>query len=633
MDSIQPGMRVKVPFGRRNIVGIVVEIASHSTLPSSQLKSALEVLDETPLIPDVHLSLLRWASEYYHHPLGEVMVNTLPRWFREGKSSASLSSPRTHSPLTEKPHALRLNAEQWHAVETLIQARGFQSFLLEGVTGSGKTEVYLQVIDALLARHQSALVLVPEIALTPQTVQRFRARFSVPVAVLHSGLTDKQRALAWEEARCGHVSIVIGTRSAVFTPMPTLGIIILDEEHDASFKQQSGFRYSARDCAVRRAQLENIPVLLGSATPSLESLYNVERKRYHALTLPQRAGTASLPSFTWINLRDQPLKAGLSPALIEKMRTHLHNQGQVALFLNRRGYAPVLMCHHCGWMAECERCDARLTYHAQFKKLRCHHCEAIKPVPTQCPTCKGHEILKVGQGTERLEEAVKTLFPEYTLMRLDRDTTRRKGSLQTLLTAVMDQKAQILIGTQMLAKGHHFPHLSLVAIVDADSGLFSLDFRALERMGQLMMQVAGRAGRAEKPGEVVVQTHYPDHPALRSLITEGYGAFARALLAERQAAHLPPCAYRARLHAESPHPDKPIEFLNKIKELTKKQRGLELLGPMASTLPKKAGKYQAEMILQSNQRIGLHSQLNHWLTVLAQNPLSRSVRWVIEMDA
>ena len=538
------------------------------------------------------------------------------------------------------PHAVcadphPLNDEQQQAVDQICaSADHFDAFLLEGVTGSGKTEVYLQAITPLLEAGRQVLVLVPEIGLTPQLVDRFSTRFAADIAVLHSGLSDRERLDAWRAAASGQAGIIIGTRSAIFTPLARPGLVIIDEEHDASLKQQDGFRYSARDLAVWRARQLDIPVVLGSATPSLESLFNVRQGRYQRLHLPERAGCAAAPPLKILDLRGQPMRSLLSAALLEAMRQHLTQHGQVLLFLNRRGFAPVLLCHDCGWIAECRRCDARMTLHRQSGELRCHHCGSQRRAETVCPTCNNDDLLAVGEGTERIEQALQSYFPDETVLRIDRDTTRRKGSLETALAEAQSGKARILLGTQMLAKGHHFPNVTLAAILDADQGLFSADFRASERMAQLIVQVAGRAGRADKPGEVVIQTHHPEHPLLHQLIAGGYSAFAEAALRERQEALLPPFASLALLRAEATRTDYPRDFLQRARELAEPlcSNNVQLWGPVAAPMERRAGRYRAQLMLQAGKRADLQQLLKHWIPQLEGEKSARKVRWSIDVD-
>ncbi len=629
--ALLPGIRVRVPFGRRELIGVVLEVVNESAISRAKLRAVLELIDTQAILSTNLLKFLTWASAYYHHPIGDVVVGTLPKMVRQGLDLVLDESLINISSATTPSHPkLQLNAAQEIAVNTIKACRDFQCFLLDGVTGSGKTEVYLQVIDEVLARQEQVLILVPEIGLTPQLIARFTERFTVPIISYHSGISEKKRFAAWVAALQAKASIIIGTRSALFLPLNKLSLIILDEEHDLSFKQQTGFRYSARDCAVMRAQLDNIPVVLGSATPSLESFYNMQRGRYQHLRLPERAGIATPPHVKLINLCDQNLKAGLSPQLLEAMHKHLQARGQILLFLNRRGFAPVCLCHHCGWIAECDRCDAKLTVHQNPPRLRCHHCDAVRALPKVCMECKTADLVPVGQGTEQLEQTVQGLFPESKVVRIDRDSTRTKGSMDAFLHEVQSGAAQILIGTQMLAKGHHFPNLTLAAIVDADGGLFSADFRALERMGQLIVQVAGRAGRAQHAGEVYIQTHHPEHPVLQLLLAQGYSAFMQGLLLERAQAQLPPFSHVALVRAEASARTKPLEFLESIKAILQDSR-LQLLGPISAAMERKAGRFRAHLWIQAPRAL-LQQQLNQLTQALLQQKSSRQVRWSIDVD-
>ncbi len=630
-STLQPGIRLKIPFGRRECVGVLMGSAEHSSLSIAQLKTVQAILDEGPLIPASLLKLCRWASDYYHYPIGEVILGMLPPWLRQGKPEPSLGT--LFRERERGIDSLQLNAHQEQAVQAINAANDFSVFLLSGVTGSGKTEVYLQCISKILAEGKQALVLVPEIALTPQTVSRFEARFLVPVVSLHSNLSSKKRAEAWLMAKNNIAKIIIGTRSAVFTPMAKPGIIILDEEHDTSFKQQTGFRYSARDVAVVRAHTENIPIVLGSATPSLESILNAKRGRYSLLTLPDRAGNSESPDVKLIDIRRCPLNAGMSETLVQAIEKHVKNNGQVMLFLNRRGFAPTLMCHHCGWVMPCDRCDARLTLHHHPKRLYCHHCGSNRKIPGSCPKCHQSEMVDVGLGTERLEEALHSCFPTHQIIRMDRDSTRAKNSIKDKLQKMHDQEATILIGTQMIAKGHHFSNLTLVAIVDADSGFFSADFRAVERMGQLLMQVSGRAGREEKIGEVLIQTHQPDNDLLKCLLGKGYDAFADVLLKERQVAQLPPFTHLALLRAEAVKPELPQPFLLKAKQFVAEhaKKNVSIFGPMPAMMERKAGRYRHQLLFQSENRGHLHQLLKQLTPFLSQQN-ARSVRWSLDVD-
>jgi len=627
----QPGMRVQVPFGRQSIVGVITAVSDQSSFPREKLKSIQALVDETPLLSVEMLQLCHWASDYYHHPLGEVIAATLPKALREGRA---LSETPLAISKQQRSTPLALNTEQQHAVDAVLAAHGFAPFVLAGVTGSGKTEVYLQLIAAKLALGLQALVLVPEISLTPQTVARFASRFAEPIALLHSGLTDKQRLIAWSAAARGEARIVIGTRSAVFAPMPHCGLIILDEEHDQSFKQQSGFRYSARDLAVVRAKNRAIPLVLGSATPSLETLYNVKRQRYQRLSLTQRAGQAVPPTMQVLDLRNKDCHEGLSDELIQIMQEHLQQQGQVLLFLNRRGFAPILLCHHCGWVSKCARCDARMTLHVQPRYLLCHHCHEVQIPPRICPHCHQGELITLGLGTERIEQTLQKLFPLHNTIRIDRDSTTRKGSLEKMLAQMHSGEAHILVGTQMVAKGHHFRNLTLVAIVDADTGLFSSDFRATEKMAQLLMQVAGRAGREQRQGQVLVQTHQPDHPLLVTLLEQGYDAFAEKVFAEREATGLPPYSHLALIRADAKKREYAMAFLQEAKQLIVQSSLKEFLalGPVPALMERKAERFHAQLLLQSMNRRYLQQQLRPVVQRISQLPHAKKVRWSLDVD-
>jgi primosomal protein N' (replication factor Y) len=701
LRAIVPGMRVRVPFGRATVTGVVAEVTTETVVAPPRLKRAMAVLDDAPLLAPSMRKLLSWAAAYYHHAPGEVWFSAFPAALRGGaaprstqamrwrltaagaerEASAMARAPRQAELLEllrRHPQGLEsatLNAFGAQAAPTLrrMQARGwvecvaaapdaaiavsvtevapvlnrpqenavtaisaafgtFAPFLLEGVTGSGKTEVYLRVAERVLARGEQVLVLVPEIGLTPQIVTRIQRRFAAPIALLHSGLGDAERARNWEAARQGRAAIVIGTRSAVFASLSRPGAIIVDEEHDASFKQHEGFRYSARDVAVMRAHLERVPVVLGSATPSLECLHNVREERYRHLELPARAGAALPPAVRVVDVRRQPMLGPLSKTLRDAVSAHLKDGGQVLLFLNRRGYAPTLLCHACGWIARCARCDAHLTLHQSDGRLRCHHCGSERPIDAHCPACRGGELRAVGAGTERIEQVLAELFPGVGIARVDRDSTRRKGALDALFDGIHRGDYRVLIGTQMLAKGHHFPGVTLVGVLNTDQGLFSTDFRASERMAQLIVQVAGRAGRGDRPGEVLIQTHFPDHPLLRVLLHDGYRAFADAVLAERKATQLPPYAYLALLRAEATGREQPQAFLAEAAALATVPRGVRLLGPVAAPMEKRAGRFRAQLLVQCEQRAPLHRFLDAWLPAIETLKSARRVRWSLDVD-
>ena len=535
------------------------------------------------------------------------------------------------NPLVNLDNRLTLNKQQALAFSQLLFQEGFNVWLLEGVTGSGKTEIYLQYIEEVLKKGKQVLVLVPEIGLTPQTVRRFQARFNVEIDVLHSNLNDTQRLNVWERARTGQSAIVIGTRSALFTQFSDLGLIILDEEHDGSFKQQDGWRYHARDLGIVLAQKLNIPILLGSATPSLESVNNVQNGKYRHLVLSKRAGNATALRQFVIDLKHQRIQNGLSEPLLQRMQEHLEKGNQVLLFLNRRGFAPVLLCHECGWIDECHHCEKPYTYHQHQRVLRCHHCGAQKTVPMQCGHCGSTHLVTTGLGTEQLEEILKARFPQYNIARIDRDSTARKGKLEGYLEDIQQGKSQILIGTQMLAKGHHFPNVTLVALVNVDNALFSLDFRAEERLAQLYVQVAGRSGRAEKQGEVVLQTHYPDHPLLTTLLEKGYQAFAEETLKLRYNIGLPPFSFQALFKAQCCHSEEAENALSQLASFFYEQKieGLQVLGPIPAPFSKKAGQYRWQLLLQHASRKQLQAALSRYSPELIK---SSQVRLILDVD-
>jgi primosomal protein N' (replication factor Y) len=691
-----PGTRVLAPLGRRRAVGVVVAIAAQSALPRAQLKPILAAIDDEPLWDPVTFALLLWAADYYHHPPGEVLFAAMPKLLRDGAAArahelhwrlsaagraALAAKPRLGSrqqalvallgsdgagaeaiaaagctaalkPLVrrgwleseERPPAPppagrgrpgpELTADQAAACAAVAGTFDrFGAWLLHGVTGSGKTEVYMRLIEQVLAAGRGALVLVPEIALTPQLVGRFRERLAAPIVALHSSLADGARAAAWRAAAAGQATVVIGTRSAVFTPMPALGLVVVDEEHDASYKQQEGFRYSARDLAVARAQRANIPVVLGSATPSLESLANAAAGRYTRIALPERTGRAGKPRVAVVDLRVNPARDGLSPQAATAIERHLAAAGQVLVFLNRRGWAPTMFCPGCGWIAPCHACDARLTVHLRRARLVCHHCGAEEAMPYGCPRC-GNELAPVGEGTERVEAALAQRYPDAALVRVDRDVIRRREELEQALAAAAGGQARILLGTQMLTKGHDFPDVTLVVVLTADQGLFGADFRASERLAQQIVQVAGRAGRGDRPGEVLIQTAYPEHPLLQCLISGGYEAFAAKCLEERRAARLPPWSHLALLRADAPARADAHAFLRAARDAAPAARGggLRLLGPAPAAMEKRAGRHRAQLLLEAPARATLQQFLAAWLPAVAALGAPRSLRWSVDVD-
>ncbi len=699
--SVQRGQRILVPFGARELVGIVIGHALAD--PGIELKAAHALPDTAPLLQGELFESLFWLSHYLHAPLGEVLATALPSalrrgellpdttpygwtlteagrtalpWMRAGKpqtlamaleggaceeAQLDTANPGWRTPMrtlrdrglmeriemgsekgTEgvKPNLIpsvpfSLNDEQRCATGAIDSANGFAPFLLDGVTGSGKTEVYLHAIRACLARGQQALVLVPEIGLTPQLLQRFRTRLGVPVAVLHSGLGDAERTRTWMAASRGQARVIVGTRSAVFVPLPDAGLIVIDEEHDGSYKQFDGIRYHARDFALVRAKAMGVPIVLGSATPSLESLHNAQAGRFTHLRLRQRAGGAHPPQVRVQDVRKRPLQAGLSAEALQAISTALAAGGQVLVFKNRRGYAPVLLCHDCGWSAHCPRCSTPeqgtpMTVHGAGRRLQCHHCGSRRPVPLACPDCASLALQPQGAGTERIEELLQQHFAEVPVLRIDRGSTRKRDALQDHFDTLGKQPG-ILVGTQMLAKGHDLPNLTLVVVVGVDEGLFSADFRSSEKLAQLLIQVAGRAGRADKPGSVLIQTHHPDHPLLQVLIQGGYHAFAEAELEQRESAGFPPFAHLALLRAEAKHADPPLHFLQFAKESVDDE-GIELSGPLPAPMPRRAGYQRMQLLLASSQRRQLHAALDTLMPSLYAAPDARKLRWSLDVD-
>lgn len=677
--TVMPGMRVVVPFGRQRCIGVVVSKVPHDQPCTFKLRPIEDILDAEALIDAEMLKLLSWAAQYYFAPIGDVIQSALPTKLRQGGSNArsttvwqvtpsadpfitrSAKQKHAYAVLQSQPHgideqqltqhdielstlkalekkqrvyaekrpleilnspaklaepALNANTEQAAVIQQITQhLSNYQAYLLDGVTGSGKTEVYLQVIHAVLKQGKQVLVLVPEIGLTPQTVARFQSRFHCHIVLLHSGLNDSQRLHAWQAAQSGQADIILGTRSAIFTPMPRLGLVILDEEHDLSFKQQETFRYHTRDVALYRAHLAKCLIVLGSATPSIDSLALVQQGKMQHLFLNTRTGDAILPKVHILDAKIAKKVHGLSQVLIGHIQQCLDRQEQVLIFLNRRGYAPVLICESCAWQANCPNCDAHFTLHTQpYVHLHCHHCGTVQTKPKQCPACQHDTLKPIGMGTVKVEEGLKELFPEHDVIRVDRDSTRHVGSLEKIYQKIHQNQPLILLGTQMLAKGHHFPYVTLVAILDIDAGLLSVDFRAPERTAQMITQVSGRAGRGEKNGDVYLQTLRPDHPLLKTLVQFDYRAFAAKTLQERQSACLPPYRYSILIRSEAKTEHDAVNFLKEQAQIltTYSQNSLQIWGPIPAPMQRKAGKYHAHMLLFADHRAHLHYYTQQW---------------------
>ena len=657
---LSPGARVIVPFGRRKLIGIVVDNPPEPDCAPEQVREVDQVLDDLPPLPEEWMRLARFAAAYYQRPLGEVMLPALPAALRkpaayQGKRSgagpvARLDARRARVESADPPAPpdvrAQLNPAQQSAVQAIAAAGGFQAFLLHGVTGSGKTEVYLHAAERVLAQGRQVLMLVPEINLTPQLEQALRARLEPAagprtLAVLHSGLADGERLQAWLAALRGQARVVLGTRMALFTPLPDLGLIVVDEEHDASYKQQEGLRYSARDLAVWRARERGVPVVLGSATPSLESWHHAERGHYTRLSLPARARASSLPAVRLVDTRRLVLEQGFSPQLLDAIEQRLARGEQSLVFLNRRGYAPVLHCASCGWVSHCTRCTAFTVLHrvAGGHRLQCHHCGLQIRVPRACPECGDQDLRPMGRGTQRIEEALGERFPQARILRIDADSTRRKGSAQTLFASVHAGEVDILVGTQMVAKGHDFANLGLVGVLNADAMLFAHDFRAPERLFAQLMQVAGRAGRHGAQGEVLIQTGYPEQPVYQALLRHDYPGFARHGLAERQAAGLPPYSYQALLTGEARELARALDFLAQARDLPQTAlrslpeiAAVSLYDPVPLRVVRVAHVERAQLLVESASRPALLSFLRAWQEYLPPLAAQARVRWQLEVD-
>ena len=633
-DSGDIGYRVRVPFGRFERIGVIVEVSETSEWPDDQLKPAGEILRDLPPLPETFFALCRFAAHYYQAPLGEVILQALPSGLkrvdppqrRQGRTPRSL-------PATARPE---LTEEQVAVLAALDTASGFATHLLFGVTGSGKTEVYLRLIEQVLERGQQVLLLVPEINLTPQLEERVRGRFpEAGVVALHSELADAARERNWRAAFGGEAAIILGTRLSIFTPLPRLGMIIVDEEHDASFKQQDGMRYSARDIAVFRASQLNIPILLGSATPSLESWSNARHGRYRLLTMAGRANPqATLPTVKVLDTRRMALREGVSPLLVEGIKARLARGEQSLVFLNRRGYAPVLCCPACGWVSSCRRCAANLVLHMADKRLRCHHCGYENRVPRACPTCGNQDIHPFGRGTQRVESWLQEEFPDARIIRVDRDSVKSRRQWEAVLAQIHGGEADILVGTQMLAKGHDFPRLTLVGVLGADAALFAADWRAPERLFAQLMQVAGRAGRAELRGEVLIQTQYPDHPLFAAVASHDYPGFAAMQLAEREQAGFPPYSFQAVLRAEAPAMADAMAFLTSAAAApcVCAQDQVMAYDPVPMKMARLANLERGQLLVESMSRPALQKFLPLWREAIEAIKAPSRLRWHIEVD-
>ncbi|OUR73060.1 primosomal protein N' [Methylophaga sp. 41_12_T18] len=691
------GLRVKVSFGSREVIGIVLQASTTSDFDTTKLKPILERIDNYPLLDSELFNLITWVSYYYHHPIGDCFQTALPKKLRLGESTdlineifwkkektntteslgkkqqllleeltrspeglsqrdlkdlvgecksslqslekkllvSQFSQPKQTLITTELTIGCLLNTEQKIAVDTVWKKREqFSPYLLQGITGSGKTEVYIQLCEKMLAEKKQVLILIPEIGLTPQFVQRFKQQLTAKIVVLNSSISATNRKQAWLLAKNSLADIIIGTRSAIFTPLTSAGLIILDEEHDASYKQQDGLRYHARNVALIRAQKLDIPIVLGSATPSLETLHHVNQQKYQRLSLTQRAGGAKLPKVNVIDCSDGNTQNGISHKLINAIRQHIENDNQVLLFINRRGFAPVLMCHDCNWQATCQSCDARMVVHQHRNILFCHHCGLIQRLPKDCPQCQAKELKNYGAGTEKVELTLQKIFPQTPVLRIDRDTTQRVNAFADMVAEIKQGGAKILVGTQMLAKGHDFHDVTLVGVLDADQGLYSADYRATESLAQLITQVTGRAGRGKKSGEVLIQTEQPRHDFWQSIIKQGYQFTADELLEQRVEMAMPPAGALCIIRAEERDQSLAMQFLTDVLMLCNQtaQQDVIIMGPVPAIMERKAGRYRAQLLFTTQNRRALHQLLDQHITAISALKLARKVRWSIDID-
>ena len=691
------GLRVRVPFGARQRIGVILALADSPSVPEDKIRAVREILTDVPALPGDLLELLRFCSDYYHHPIGEVVFAALPTHYRraalpratgsititdagrealaaglkrspkaaqllarlardgpldpEGLRALTLSERQAlrrlvasgfacrsapafarQQPVAAASPAVELTSEQRAAVEAIAAAGGFRTFLLHGVTGSGKTEVYLAAMARVLEAGRQVLFLVPEIALTPQLEAGIRARFpQAALVTLHSGLAPARRARHWEAAHSGEARIVLGTRSAIFAPLPELGLIVVDEEHDASYKQNESVRYSARDLAVWRARHRNVPIVLGSATPSLESHFAAARGRYTLLRLTRRANAAPLPR---VALVPEPARGdvGIAPQIVDAIRSRIDRREQVLVFINRRGYAPVLLCPACAWAPSCPRCAVHTVLHKSRARMSCHHCGRDDPVPLHCAACGNADLRPIGFGTQRIEAALQAALPEARLLRVDRDTVRGRDAWPHMRRAIAAREVDVLVGTQLLAKGHDFPGISLVCVLNADRSLYSTDFRAAEHLFAQLMQVSGRAGRGDEPGEVLIQTAFPSHPLYAAVCAHDYDDFAALLLEERRQAGLPPFVHQALLRAEAPRMAQAIEFLQQAAALaTPLAEHIVVYDPTPAAMPRLQGRERAQLLVQSEFRPALHRFLDRWCEAL-WNGRASGARWVLDVD-
>ena len=630
-DIIETGTRVAVKFRNKEVVGYVIKNLKHK--PSFPTTEIFEILDSEPIFKSSDLQIISWLADYYHHPIGEVFDTFCPPSLRKRiKTDPLITSFDTTYEVIKEDKIFELNAEQENCVKELKALKGFDPCLLYGVTGSGKTEIYLRISDIYLSKGKSILILVPEISLTPQLQERFINRFGDNIGIYHSRQTPKQRYDVWNKARSGEIKIVIGTRSAVLCPLHNLGLMIIDEEHDQSYKQHEGFRFSARDLSIKRAQIEDIPIILGTATPSLQTLKLVQDKKYKQINILKRANGSEPPGFIVLDINDSKLESGIAKESLDAIEMTLSQNKQVLIFINRRGFSPLYECNDCRWVAECKSCDARLVFHHGLDRLMCHRCESAYGVPKKCPECTQSNLSLQGSGTERIELFLENYFKNTTIIRLDHDTTKKKGALNEIIKKVHGSDSAILIGTQMLAKGHDFPKVELGVILNCDAGITSPDINSLEKISQLLIQVSGRVGRKEGNGKVLIQTRYPEDENLRELKSGDYLNFALKNLKQKKELHHPPYTAVSLLRTSSPLAEHNIKFLEKVASILSIESDISAIGPIPSIITKSRGNFRHHLIIQTSSKTLLNKFAQDIISSVSSWKETKKVKWYFDID-
>ena len=631
-DVITKGKRVIVPFGSKSIVGIVVKkIAKPKSLKG--LKEIISIADEHSCFNGSIFETITWASDYYHHPIGEVFFSFMPTLLRKQNDKIIIDpDDNAEYKLNEEDKKLKLTKEQNINLSKLNKVEKFSPSLIYGVTGSGKTEIYLQLAEKFILQNKSILILVPEINLIPQLEKRFKNRFNGDIGVYHSRQTPNQRLKVWLRSKFGGIRIIIGTRSSILMPLKNLGAIIIDEEHDQSYKQAEGFKFSGRDLAIKRAQIENIPVFLGSATPSLQTLKLVKEKKFKKFDLLRRVDGKKPPKLIPLDISDSPLLGGIAIQTMSIIEAAINKKEQVLIFLNRRGFAPLYECDNCGWVAKCSSCESNLVFHKSKKRLICHKCESVYGVNKTCPDCQSNEINTLGAGTERVEEVLRSTFKKVPIIRMDYDSTRLKGSIEAIYEKANKSKEAILVGTQMLSKGHDFPKVTLCVILNADGGLLSPEINAIEKISQQLIQVSGRAGRNNNLAKVIIQTRYPNDENLKQIKTGDYRLVSEQCLKTNKALNMPPFSTVAILRATSPSPESCFKFLDKANNLLNDKKNVSVIGPLPSIPLKIKGNTRNHLIIKSNTRTYLNRVLKYLTNKIQTWPETKKVKWTYDID-